>query len=66
MWQRRSSARRRGPGLWDTWRRWSSPQQGSEVWGRETRGGAGAQLCTEVRSGAEGHVTALELTTARR
>jgi hypothetical protein len=66
-WQHRSSPRRRqGPELRDMWQRRSSPQQGSEVRGRGTCGGAGAHLCREVRSGAEGHVAVPELTSARR
>jgi hypothetical protein len=43
-----TSARRRGPGLQDTWQRQSSPQQGGEVWGHGTRGGVGAHLYREV------------------
>jgi hypothetical protein len=50
-WQHRSSPRRRqGPELRDMWQRRSSPQQGSEVRGRGTCGGAGAHLCREVWS----------------
>jgi hypothetical protein len=61
-----SPHRRQGPELRDTWQRRNSPQHGGEVRGRETRGGAGAHLCREVRSGAKGHVAASELTSARR
>jgi hypothetical protein len=57
---------RQGPEPWDTWQRRSSPQQGGEVWGRETRGSAGAHLSKKARSGAVGHVTTPELTSVRR
>jgi hypothetical protein len=42
------------------------PSQEGRVWSRETRGGTGAHLRKEVRSGATGHVTASELTSTRR
>jgi hypothetical protein len=61
-----TSSRRQGPELRDTWQRQSSPQQGGKVWGCGTRGGAGAHLCREVRSGATGRVAAPELTSPRR
>jgi hypothetical protein len=48
-----ASARRRDPGLRDTWQHRSSPQQGGEVWDRGTRGSTVAHLIKEVRSGAE-------------
>jgi hypothetical protein len=51
-------ARRRGPGLWDTWQCWSSPQHGGEVRGRGTRGGTGAYSCREVSSEATTYVVA--------
>jgi hypothetical protein len=47
-----TSSRRQGPELRDTWQRRISPQQGGEVLGRGTRGGAGAHLCREVWSEA--------------
>jgi hypothetical protein len=53
-------------GLRDTWQRRSSPQQGGEVRGCGIFGGAGAHLYREVRSGAEGHIAAPELTSAGR
>jgi hypothetical protein len=58
-----TSARRRGLELRDTWRRWSSPQQGGEVQDHRTRGGFGAHLCREVWSEATTYVTALLDTT---
>jgi hypothetical protein len=67
-WQRRSSPQQGGEvqgHRTHAWRR-SSPQQGGEVQGCETHGGAEAHLCKEVRFGAEGHVAASELTSARR
>jgi hypothetical protein len=51
---------------WDTWQRRSSPQQEGEVRDSGTRGSAGAHLSKEPRFGAEGHVVASELTSARR
>jgi hypothetical protein len=60
-----TSSRRQGLELRDTWQRQSSPQQGSEVQVRGTHGSAGAHLCSEVRSGAEGHVAATEFSSAR-
>jgi hypothetical protein len=42
------------------WQRQSSPQQRGEVWGHGMHGSAGAHLGREVRSGAVGHVAALE------
>jgi hypothetical protein len=50
-------ARRQGSELRDTWRHQSSPQQGGEVRGRETRGGSRAHLCREVWSKATSYVT---------
>jgi hypothetical protein len=47
-----ASSRRQGPKLRDMWQCQSSPQQGGEVWGRGTRGGAEAHLCGEVWSEA--------------
>jgi hypothetical protein len=61
-----ASAKRRGPGSWDTWQRQSSPQQGGEIRDRGTRDSTGAHLIKEARSRAEGHVAAPELTSARR
>jgi hypothetical protein len=61
-----SSAGRPGPGLWDTWRRRSLPQQGGRVRGRRTRGRAGAFLSREAASGAVGHVAASEPSSAGR
>jgi hypothetical protein len=48
---------RQGPELRDAWQRRSSPQQGGEVWGRGTRGGAESHLCSEVWSEATAYVT---------
>jgi hypothetical protein len=42
------------------------PSQEGRVWSRGTRGGTGAHLSKEVRSAAAGHVTASELTSAKR
>jgi hypothetical protein len=52
---------RRAPKLRNMWQRRSSTQQGGEA-----RGSAGAHLSKEVRSGAVGHVAALEPTSAGR
>jgi hypothetical protein len=52
--------------LRDTWQRQSLPQQGGEIWGLGTRGSTGAQLSKKTRSRAKGHVTAPQLTSARR
>jgi hypothetical protein len=57
---------RQSPEPWDTWWHRSSPQQGGEVWGRGTRGSAGAHLSKEARFRAEGHMVTPELTSARR
>jgi hypothetical protein len=51
---------------WNTWQRRSSAQQGGEVQGHGTRDSAGAHLSKEESFGAEGHVAALKLTSARR
>jgi hypothetical protein len=48
------------------WQCQSSPQQGGEAQGHGTHGSAGAHLGKEARSGAAGHVTASEPTSARR
>jgi hypothetical protein len=61
-----TSTGRRGPEQRDTWQRWSSPQQGGEVWGRGTRGSIGAHLSREARSGAVGHMVAPEPTLSGR
>jgi hypothetical protein len=61
-----TSSRRQGLELRDTWQRRSSTQLGGEVRGRGTRGSTGVHLVNEVRSRAEGHVAAQELTSARR
>jgi hypothetical protein len=53
-----TSSRRQGPELRDTWEWQSSPQQGDEVRGRGTRGGAGAHLCREVWSKYTAYVAA--------
>jgi hypothetical protein len=53
-----TSVRRRGSELRDTWWRWSSPQQGGEVWGHGTHGGSGAHLCREVWSEATAYMAA--------
>jgi hypothetical protein len=42
------------------------PAQKGRVQSPETRGNVGAHLSKKVRSGAAGHVAALELTSARR
>jgi hypothetical protein len=57
---------RQGPELMDMWQRRSSPQQGGEIQGRETRDSAGAHLSKEARSGAVGHVTAPKPTSVGR
>jgi hypothetical protein len=59
-----TSVRRRGPGPRDTWR--CRHLQGGEIWGRGTRGGAGAHLNKEARSKATGHVAVPELTSTGR
>jgi hypothetical protein len=56
-----TSAGSRGPELRNVWWRQSSTQQGDEA-----RGSTRAHLSKEVRSGAVGHVAALELTSAGR
>jgi hypothetical protein len=53
-----TSVRMRGPGPRDMWQHWSSPQQGGEVRGRRTRGGAGAHICREAWSEATAYVAA--------
>jgi hypothetical protein len=58
------SARRRGPRQQDTWRRRSPPQQGGEVRGHGTRGGAGAHLSKVARSRAAEHMAVPETTSA--
>jgi hypothetical protein len=60
------SVGRRGPELRNVWRRRSSTQQGDETWGHGPRGGTGAHLSKEVRSGVVGHVATLEPTSAER
>jgi hypothetical protein len=50
----------------NTWQRWSSTQQGGEVQDHMTYGSTGAHLRREVRSGAAGHVSAPEPTSAGR
>jgi hypothetical protein len=61
-----TSARRRGPGSWDTWRHQSPPQQGGEVRGSGVRDSVRAHLRREARPGAEGYVAAPELNSSRR
>jgi hypothetical protein len=61
-----TSSERRGPELRDTWQRQSSPQQGGDVRGRGTCGGAGAHLDREVRSGTVRHVAVSEPTSVGR
>jgi hypothetical protein len=61
-----TSTGRRGPELRNTWQRQSLTQQGGEARGHVTRGSTGAHLSKEVRSGAVGHVVALEPTSAER
>jgi hypothetical protein len=61
-----TSVGRRGPEVRNMWQRWSSTQQGGEARGHVTRGSTGAHLSKEVRSGAAGHVAALEPTSAGR
>jgi hypothetical protein len=51
---------------WDTWQHQSSPCQGGKVQSRGTRGSAGAHLSKEARSGAVGHVVALDPTSVGR
>jgi hypothetical protein len=53
-----TSSKRQGPELRDTWQHRRSPQQGGEVRGRGTRGGAGAHLYREVWSEATAYVAA--------
>jgi hypothetical protein len=53
-----TSSGRQGPELRDTWQCQSSPQQGGEVRGCVTRGGAEAPLCREVWSEATAYVAA--------
>jgi hypothetical protein len=59
-----SLARRRDPGLQDTWQFRSPPRQGSKVRGRGTRGSAEARLGREATFGATGHVVAQKPTSA--
>jgi hypothetical protein len=61
-----NSAGRRGPELRNVWRRRSSTQQGDEAQGHGPCGSTVAHLSKEVRSGAAGHVTAPEPTSAGR
>jgi hypothetical protein len=61
-----TSTGRRGSELRNTWQRRSSTQQGGEAWGHMTRGSTEAHISKEVRSGAAGHVAALEPTSAGR
>jgi hypothetical protein len=61
-----TSAGRRGLEPYDTWQHRSPPQSRGEVQSHRTRGSAGAHLSQEARSGAAGHVTASELTSAGR
>jgi hypothetical protein len=61
-----TSAERRGSELRNTWQCRSSTQQGGEARGHVTRGSIGAHLSKEVRSGAVGHVAALDPTSAGR
>jgi hypothetical protein len=61
-----TSVGRRGPELRNTWQRQSLTQQGGEARGHGTCDSTGAHLSKEVRSGAVGHVTALEPTSAGR
>jgi hypothetical protein len=53
-----NSVRRWGPGPRATWEHRSSPQQGGEARGRETRDGFGAHLCREVWFEATTYVVA--------
>jgi hypothetical protein len=53
-----TSVRRRGPGPQDMWQHRSSPQQGGEVRGHGTGGGAGAHLCRDIWSKATTYVAA--------
>jgi hypothetical protein len=64
--QEPTSAGKRGPELRDTLQHWSSSQQGGKAWDRGTRGSARTHLGREARSGAAGHVAALEPTSAVR
>jgi hypothetical protein len=50
----------------DMWQHWSSPRKGGKVRSRGTYGSAEAHPSKEARSRATGHVTAPELTSARR
>jgi hypothetical protein len=50
----------------DMWQRRSLPQLGGDVWSHRTCSNTGAQLSREVRSGAIGHVAALEPNSAGR
>jgi hypothetical protein len=52
------SVGKRGPELRDTWQRRSSSQQGGEVRGRGTHGGAGGHLYREVWSETTAYVVA--------
>jgi hypothetical protein len=61
-----TSTERRGPKLRNTWQHRSSTQHGGEVRGHGTHGCTGAHLGRKAMSGAIGHVTAPELTSARR
>jgi hypothetical protein len=51
---------------WETWQRRSPPQLGGEIQSHRTCGSTGGQLGRVARSGAIGHMTALEPTSAGR
>jgi hypothetical protein len=57
-----TSIGRRGLELRNMWQRRSSTQQGGDARVHGPRGSTGAHLSKEVRSGAAGHVTALDPT----
>jgi hypothetical protein len=61
-----TSTERRDPELSNTWQRRSSTQHGGKARDHGTRGSTGAHLSKEMRSGAAGHVTALEPTSTGR
>jgi hypothetical protein len=57
-----TSAGMRGPELRNVWQHRSSTQQGDEAQDHGPRGSTRAHLSKEVRSGAAGHMVALEPT----
>jgi hypothetical protein len=51
-----SQAGRQGPVQWDTWQRWSPPEQGGRIQSHGTRDNVGALPSREAEFGVVGHV----------